>query len=100
MHFTLVLAGAHRISFGEAEALKINPEKQERLFPIVHPVMEKVATIIARHIAGYSVETLYLVGGTSAFKGIDEVIASVTGVRTFVPTNPLFVTPLGVAKYN
>ncbi|MDX9952459.1 MAG: ethanolamine utilization protein EutJ [Anaerolineae bacterium] len=100
VHFTLVLAGAHHISFGEAEALKINPEKQERLFPIVHPVMEKVATIISRHIAGYPVETLYLVGGTSAFKGIAEVIASVTGVHTFVPTNPLFVTPLGVAKYN
>lgn len=99
-HFTLVLAGAHRISFEEAETLKIDPKNQGRLFPIVRPVMEKVATIIARHIAGYSVDTLYLVGGTSAFKGIDEVIASVTGVRTFVPTNPLFVTPLGVAKHN
>lgn len=100
VHFTLVLAGAHHISFEEAEALKLNPETQGRLFPIVLPVMEKVATIIARHIAGYPVEMLYLVGGTSAFKGIDEVISSVTGVRTFVPTNPLFVTPLGVAKVN
>lgn len=99
-HFTLVLAGAHRISFAEAEALKTNPQAQGRLFPIVRPVMEKVATIIARHIAGYDVEMLYLVGGTSAFKGIDEVITSITGVRTFVPTNPLFVTPLGVAKHN
>ncbi|NMC00784.1 MAG: ethanolamine utilization protein EutJ, partial [Chloroflexi bacterium] len=52
------------------------------------------------HIAGYTVERLYLVGGTSAFQGIDEVIAAITGVRTFVPTNPLFVTPLGVARYN
>ncbi|NMC02514.1 MAG: ethanolamine utilization protein EutJ, partial [Chloroflexi bacterium] len=94
-HFTLVLAGAQHLSFEEAEALKINPAMQPQLFPMVRPVMEKVATIIARHIAGYTVERLYLVGGTSAFQGIDEVIAAITGVRTFVPTNPLFVTPLG-----
>ena len=99
-HFTLVLAGAQHLSFEEAEALKINPAMQPQLFPMVRPVMEKVATIIARHIAGYTVERLYLVGGTSAFQGIDEVIAAITGVRTFVPTNPLFVTPLGVARYN
>lgn len=99
-HFTLVLAGAHHISFEEAEVMKTDPAAQGRLFPIVRPVMEKVATIIARHIAGYPVDTLYLVGGTSAFKGIDEVIALITGVRTFVPSNPLFVTPLGVAKHN
>jgi len=99
-HFTLVLAGAHRISFEEAETLKLDLTAQERLFPIVRPVMEKVATIVARHIAGYSLDTLYLVGGTSAFKHIDQVIATVTGVRTVVPTNPLFVTPLGVAQHN
>jgi len=99
-HFTLVLAGAHHISFEEAEALKTDLTAQGRLFPIVRPVMEKVATIIARHIAEHPVETLYLVGGTSAFKGIDEVIAEITGVHTFVPTNPLFVTPLGVARHN
>ena len=62
--------------------------------------MEKVATIISRHIADHPVETLYLVGGTSAFQGIAEVITDITGVRAVVPTNPLFVTPLGVAKHN
>lgn len=99
-HFTLVLAGAHHISFEEAEALKTEPTAQGRLFPIIRPVMEKVATIISRHIADHPVETLYLVGGTSAFQGIAEVITDITGVRAVVPTNPLFVTPLGVAKHN
>lgn len=99
-HFTLVLAGAHHISFGEAERLKLDVPAQKQLFPVVRPVMEKVATIVARHVAGYAVDTLYLVGGTSAFYGIDEVIATVTGIRTVVPTNPLFVTPLGVARHN
>jgi ethanolamine utilization protein EutJ len=99
-HFSLVIAGAHHISFEEAEAMKLDLGEQRRLFPIIRPVMEKVGTIVARHIAGYPVETLYLVGGTSAFHGIAEVIREVTGVRTWVPSNPLFVTPLGVAMHN
>lgn len=100
VHFTLVIAGAHGIPFEEAEALKTDPAAQGRLFPLVRPVMEKVGTIISRHIAEYPVETLYLVGGTSAFRGIADVIAEVTGVPAVVPTNPLLVTPLGVAKHD
>lgn len=99
-HFSLVIAGAHRIPFEEAETMKLQLSEQRRLFPIVRPVMEKVGTIVARHIAGYEVETLYLVGGTSAFLGIADVISTVTGVPTWVPNNPLFVTPLGVAMHN
>jgi ethanolamine utilization EutJ-like protein len=51
-HFTLVIAGALDISFEEAEALKIDPTEQTRLFPLVRPVMEKVGTIIANNIKG------------------------------------------------
>jgi ethanolamine utilization protein EutJ len=99
-HFSLVIAGAHRMSFEDAEAMKLQLSEQRRLFPMVRPVMEKVGTIVARHIAGYEVETLYLVGGTSAFLGIADVISDVTGIPTWVPSNPLFVTPLGVAMHN
>jgi ethanolamine utilization protein EutJ len=49
-HFSLVIAGAHDIPFLEAEAMKLVVEDQPRLFPIIRPVMEKVATIVARHI--------------------------------------------------
>jgi len=96
-HFTLVIAGALKIPFAQAEARKINPEEQTRLFTIVRPVMEKVGTIIQQHIRPYDVDCIYLVGGSSAFKGIAGVIESVTGVKTVVPGNPLFVTPLGIA---
>jgi ethanolamine utilization protein EutJ len=99
-HFTLVIAGAHRISFEEAESLKLRPEKQPGLVPVVRPVMEKVASIIVRHLRGRHVPMIHLVGGTSAFPAIDEVIAAETGVRTTVPGNPLFVTPLGVALHD
>ncbi len=96
-HFTLVVAGAQGISFEQAETLKQDPQQQKRLFPVVRPVMEKVATIVERHIAGWNVEALHLVGGACAFPGMDRVIQEVTGVPTHLPPNPLFVTPLGIA---
>lgn len=96
-HFSLVIAGALNISFDDAEELKTDVREQDRLYPIVRPVMEKVGTIVARHIMNQEVETIYLVGGTSNFKGIAEVVAEVTGVKTQVPAHPLFVTPLGIS---
>jgi len=96
-HFTLVVAGAQGIPFEQAETVKQDPAQQQRLFPVVRPVMEKVATIVERHIAGQHVEALYLVGGACAFPGMARVIEEVTGVRTYMPSNPLFITPLGIA---
>jgi ethanolamine utilization protein EutJ len=96
-HFTLVIAGALNIPFEEAEELKIDAREQDRLYPLVRPVMEKVGTIVARHVRPHNVETIYMVGGTSNFKGIASVIEEVAGVKTLVPTQPLFVTPLGIA---
>jgi ethanolamine utilization protein EutJ len=99
-HFTLVIAGALRIPFEKAEALKTNPAEQARLFPLVRPVMEKVGTIVARHTARYPVEHIYLVGGTAAYPGIAQVVEEVVGVPTSVPGRPLFVTPLGIAMHD
>jgi ethanolamine utilization protein EutJ len=99
-HLSLVLAGAGRTSFEEAEQAKRDPANHARLFPVVRPVMEKIATIVGRHIQPYDVDEIYLVGGTSAFAGIAEVIGGVTGVHCVVPGNPLFVTPLGVALHD
>lgn len=98
--FTLVIAGALDLEFEEAEVLKKEERHHKRLFPLVRPVMEKVGTIVARHIATHPVETIYLVGGTACFSGIDRVVQQVTGVKTMIPGHPLFVTPLGVAMYN
>ena len=96
-HFSLVIAGAHDISFEDAEVMKLNPDEQTRLFPIIRPVMEKVASIVARHVADYPVELITLVGGSANFPGIAEVVAEGTGIKTEVPEKPLFVTPLGLA---
>jgi ethanolamine utilization protein EutJ len=101
-HFSLVIAGAHDISFEAAEEMKVNPAEQGRLFTIVRPVMEKVADIVARHIADsrIPVEELTFVGGTSAFPGIAAVIEEYTGLPTYVPERPVFVTPLGIAMHD
>lgn len=99
-HFSLVIAGSTGTSFEEAEELKKNPNEQQRLFPVIRPVMEKVGSIVNRHIEGHHVDRLYLVGGTCAYPGMDKVIEEFTGVETILPGNPLFVTPLGIAMNN
>jgi ethanolamine utilization protein EutJ len=99
-HFSLVIAGAHDISFEDAEAMKTDVHNHQRLFAVVRPVMEKVGSIVEHHVRGRSVDVLYLVGGTSSFTGIADVIAEVTGIPTVVPSNPLVVTPLGVALHD
>src|SRR5574341_1702554 len=58
-HFSLVIAGATGITFEEAEGMKKDPKEQTRLFPIIRPVMEKVGSIISRHVQGYRVDRLY-----------------------------------------
>lgn len=99
-HLSLVVAGAHRISFEEAELMKRDPAHHTRLMPVVRPVLEKVATIVASQLRGHDVRRIHLVGGTSAFTGIADVVQQVTGIPTVVPGNPLFVTPLGVAFHD
>lgn len=96
-HFSLVIAGAYRISFEEAEQRKIDPRFQRELFPIVKPVMEKVASIIERHLSNQEVEEIYLCGGTSAFQGIEKVIEGRTGLPVVKSIHPWLVTPLGIA---
>lgn len=99
-HFSLVIAGASGVSFEEAEAIKIDPSEQSRLFPIVRPVMEKMATIVERHVRSTSVKSIVLVGGTTLFPGMASVVEEITGLPTRVPAHPLFVTPVGIAMHD
>ncbi len=96
-HFTLVIAGAKGISFEEAESLKLDANVQPELFPLIRPVMEKVATIIQRHLRGLRVPSITLVGGAAAFPGFTDVVAEITGIPTAAPSRPMFVTPIGIA---
>lgn len=96
-HFTLVLAGAMDLPFRDAERLKTNVGRQAELQPTLRPVMEKVASITRRHIQGYTIPQIVLVGGSSALPGMAEVVQQYTGILTSVAQYPAFVTPLGFA---
>jgi ethanolamine utilization protein EutJ len=95
--FSLVIAGALNIPFEAAEELKKDPAQQRLVFSMVRPVMQKVGSIVARHIAPYHVEAVYLVGGTSGMPGMADVVGEMLGLPVVVPDYPLFVTPIGIA---
>ncbi len=95
----LVLAGNMRISTEEAEERKRDTEEQDTLFHIVRPVFEKLAFITNQHSRNTSVDTIYMVGGTSSFRGFDRLMEKETGRKVILPEHALLVTPLGMAVY-
>lgn len=96
-HFSLVVSGAYKMSFPDAEVYKRNPENHKEMLPVLKPVVEKIASIINQHIKGYDVQEICLVGGTCCLTGIEKIIEKQTGIYTHKPQNPMFVTPLGIA---
>lgn len=96
-HLSLVVSGGLGIDYEEAEKYKVAPDNYNTVFPLVRPVIEKMADIVAKHVKGYDVETIYLVGGTCCLKDIEKVVEKYTGIKTIKPYNPLLVTPMGIA---
>lgn len=96
-HFSLVISGAYKLTFGEAEKYKRDKNNHQELLPVLQPVIEKISSIINSHIKGYEVTELSLVGGTCCLDGIETIIENKTGIFTHKPQNPMFVTPLGIA---
>ncbi len=99
IHVDLVLSGNFKIPIEEAEAVKNDPGRHREILPYIRPVFQKMATIAQRHLRGHRVDTLYLVGGTSCFTGIEDVMENETGLKVSKPANPLLVTPLGIALH-
>jgi len=96
-HFTLVISGHYGLPFNEAEALKLDPGKQPDLLPMIRPVMEKVASIVQRHLLEWDVSAVYLVGGAVSFHGFVDVMQNWLNLPVLRPVEPLLVTPLGIA---
>ena len=97
IHVDLVIAGHFKISTDEAEIMKTDPRQQATLFPLIAPVFQKMASIVLQNVRDYPVATVYLVGGTSCFPGIEQVMEAETGFSVERPVSPLLVTPLGIA---
>ncbi len=96
-HVSLVISGHYHITFEEAESYKMDVSKIHEVSQIVRPVFEKMATIVKNHIQGYEVLEVCLVGGTCLFPGIETVFERITGIKTIKPSQPLLVTPIGIA---
>ncbi|MBO0462654.1 MULTISPECIES: ethanolamine utilization protein EutJ [unclassified Enterococcus] len=96
-HLSLVIAGSYKVSFQEAETYKREPKHHDELLVTLKPVIEKIASIIVQQTKGYQIPAIYLVGGTACLKNIEQVIQTTTGIKTYKPVNPMFVTPLGIA---
>ena len=96
-HLTLVLAGNYGVSIEEAEVLKKQQDRQKEILPVVRPVIQKMASIVNKHIEGRDISAIYLVGGTCCLKDMEKVFEKETGIPVFKPANPFLVTPLGIA---
>jgi ethanolamine utilization protein EutJ len=96
-HMSLVLMGRYKMSYEEAEAFKQNPQNAGEVRAAVLPVAEKMAGIVARHIAPYDVKEAWLVGGAAGLSKIEDIFTGVLGVATSKPPYPMMVTPLGIA---
>lgn len=96
-HFSLVVAGAYKMPYEEAELFKRDEKNHKVLLGVLKPVVEKISSIVTRHVQEYDVKELLLVGGTASLAGIEDIITQRTGIPTYKPKNPMFVTPLGIA---
>ncbi|EOL43426.1 ethanolamine utilization protein EutJ [Enterococcus caccae] len=96
-HLSLVISGAYKLTFEAAEKYKQNKQNHDELLHVLKPVIEKISSIVIQQTKGYNVDGIYLVGGTACLKNIETIIEKTTGIPTYKPTNPMFVTPLGIA---
>ena len=96
-HMTLVLAGFHGCGTHEAELMKRDPAQEHSVFPVVKPVVEKMAAIVKRCLARCPVDTVYVVGGACCFTEFETVFQKYLEVPVVKPAAPLLVTPLGIA---
>lgn len=96
-HMTLVIAGYYGISIEEAETLKKDSKKDKEIFPIIKPVVEKMASIAKKYLGNFDVPIIYVVGGASSFSEFNDIFEKEIGIKTIKFNEPLLVTPLGIA---
>lgn len=97
-HFSLVISGAYKMSFDEAELYKRNNKNHDEILPVVLPVIEKISSIVKKHICNYDVDEIFIVGGTCCLKGIEDIMEKNIGKKVIKPKNPMFITPIGIGK--
>lgn len=99
-HMTLVVAGNYKISLEEAEKFKLDVKNHREIFHVIKPVVEKMASIVAKYVKDFDVDEIYVVGGASCFDGFETVFEKECQIKTLKPVYPLLVTPIGIALSN
>ena len=98
VHLSLVVAGNLKISYEEAEEVKMDRRRNREILPIVHPVIEKIASIVASYLQPFDDLTrVCFVGGTCELDGFTEVAQQSLKLETFRPKSPGYITPMGIA---
>lgn len=96
-HISLTLAGNRRIPLEEAEQYKRS--NAQEIWPVVKPVYEKMAEIVACHIAGQGVTDLWLAGGSCMQPGVEALFRQrFPELQVHLPQHSLFMTPLAIAN--
>lgn len=96
-HISLTLAGNRRVPLEEAEQYKRS--NAQEIWPVVKPVYEKMAEIVARHIEGQGITDLWLAGGSCMQPGVADLFRKrFPELRVHLPQHSLFMTPLAIAS--
>ena len=96
-HMTLVLAGFYGCGSQKAELMKRDLTQEANVFPVVKPVVEKMASIVRQSLDKCPADTVYVVGGACCFTQFESVFEKCLGIPVIKPAAPLLVTPLGIA---
>ena len=95
-HISLTLAGNQRIELEEAEDLK--KQKGQKIWPIVRPVYEKMADIVAANIKQENISAIWMAGGSCMQPGVKELFQdNFKNISIFLPQPSIFITPLAIA---
>lgn len=98
VHLSLVVAGNYKISYKEAEEVKIDRQRSRDILPVVRPVIEKIASIVSSYLKEFDdLSKVCLVGGTCELEGFVEIAQESLSLGAFRPKFPGFITPLGIA---
>ncbi|EHM01237.1 putative ethanolamine utilization protein EutJ [Lentilactobacillus parafarraginis F0439] len=96
-HMTLVIGGNYGIESSAAEALKRDASREAEIFPLIRPVVEKMATIVKNTVGADIKQPVIVVGGAVNFADFVPTFSDVLGVPVYKPTFPQYITPLGIA---
>lgn len=98
-HMTLVLGGRYKIKNDEAEKLKRNKEKEQEVYAVIKPVVEKMAAIV-QNMGEEVTDPVIVVGGATNFEKFTTTFSKTLKRKVYKPLYPQFVTPLGIAMFD